>query len=408
MARKRDIEGNRLHHFELSDKNRTVRWILIAVLLVVGAVALATGLLKALETPAGWQTVTPLTAKLTCADRFVLHYEYGAQEQSATAESKALERLYGEATEKAWNLFYNEAGASEISGLYALNQQPNTEITVDSALYAALAQLKENGTRALYLGPVYAAYDQVFYSIDATEAENSDPTKVPELREYVQTLANFANDPESVELELHGNDQVKLSVSEAYLAFAKENDVQYLLDLGWLKNAFAIDFMAQTLIKGGFTNGYLSSVDGFTRNLDQRNTAYNFNLFDSGKRAGVMQYHGGLSIAFLRSYPMHQEDSVRYYTFADGRIVTTMIDPGDGQSKASAQQLVSYSQETGCAELAMSMLPLYVTEDFDEGLINELTEKKIYSIWFEGKELHHNQKDLSVTTEAAYTAVFAN
>ena len=408
MAKKRDMEGNRLHHFELSDKNRTVHWILIIILLVVAAVAVIVGLMSALQTTSGWQTVEASTTKLTCSDQFVLHYEYGAGERSASSESKELELLYGKAAENAWFLFYNEAGASEMTGLYALNQHPNEEITVDGVLYAALAQLKNNGTRALYLAPVYAAYDRVFYSADPIIAEDNDPTQNLQIRDYVLRLAGFANDPESVELELHSENRVKLCVSEEYLAFAKENEVEYLLDLGWLKNAFAIDYMAQMLIDNGFTNGYFSSVDGFTRNLDQRNTPYNFNLFDSGKTAAVMEYHGAISIAFLRSYPMYREDAGRYYTFADGRTVTALIDPGDGQSKTSADQLVSYSKEMGCAELALSMLPVYVTEDFNESLVNELTEKSVYSIWFEGKELYHNQKDLSVTVDAAYTAKFTN
>lgn len=408
MAKKRDIEGNRLHHFELSDKNRTVRWILIAVLLVVAAVAVIIGLMSALQTPAGWQAVEASTTNRNCSDEFILQYEYGAGEKSASAESKALELLYGKASEEAWLLFYNEAGASALNGLYAVNQHPNEEITVDSRLYTALAQLQENGSRALYLAPVYDAYDRVFHSADAIVAQDNDPTQDPDTRDYVLMLSGFANDPESVQLELHGGDRVTLRVSEEYLKFAQENALEYFLDFGWLRNAFVIDCMAQMLIGSDFTNGYLSSVDGFTRNLDQRDTAYRFNLFDRGQTAAVMEYRGGLSIAFLRSYPMYDEDAARYYTFPDGRTVTALIDPGDGQSKAAADQLVSYSTEMGCAELALSMLPVYVTEDLSEELCNELTEKAVYSIWFAGSRLRYNQQDLSVVVQEGYSTEFVN
>ena len=125
MAKKRDIEGNRLYHFELSDKNRTVRWILIGVLLVVGAIALTFGLTKALETPAGWQTVEVSSAKQNCSHEFTFMYDFGAGEMSATQERKALAVLYGQLTENAWQLFYNEAGESELNGLWLLNQHPN-------------------------------------------------------------------------------------------------------------------------------------------------------------------------------------------------------------------------------------------------------------------------------------------
>lgn len=408
MAKKRDMEGNRLHHFELSDKHRTVRWVLIIILLVVAAVAIVIGLMSALKIPAGWQTVEASSTKMNCSHDFVLHYELGAGGQSASAESKVLELLYGKASETAWLLFYNEAGVSGLNGLYALNQHPNTEIQVDRALYTALAQLQENGTRALYLAPVYAAYDRVFHSADELIAEDNDPTQNGEIREYVAKLASFANDPETIQLELRSDHRVLLRVSEAYLTFARENELTYFLDFGWLRNAFVIDYMAQQLLENGFTNGYFSSVDGFTRNLDQRDTAYTFNLFDKGEVAAVMEYRGAASIAFLRSYPMYQEDAVRYYTFADGRVVTALIDPADGQSKVAADQLVSYSTKMGCAELALSMLPVYVTEDFSEELLNELTEKSVYSVWFAGELLRYNQQDLPITLQdAAYVAQYA-
>lgn len=409
MAKKRDIEGNRLHHFELSDKNRTVRWVLIAVLLVVGAVALSMGLLSALETPAGWQKVEGPSAGLNCSHEFTLMYDLGAGETSATEESKALKVLYARATENAWKLFYNEAGQTDMTGLYALNKQPNTQLQVDKYLYIALKQLQENGSRALYLAPVYAAYDRVFYSVDETIAKDNDPTTDPYTRDYVAKLASFANDPETIQLELHPDNKVTLRVSDEYLAFAKEQELEFLLDFGWLRNAFIIDYLATILTDNGFTNGYFSSVDGFARNLDQRDTAYSYNLFDRGKAVAVMEYRGAASIAFLRSYPVYEEDYGRYYTFTDGRTITALIDPGDGQSKTAADQLVSYSKELGCAELALSMLPLYVAEDFSEELLNELTAQSIYSVWFAGSLMRYNQQGLPITLQdTAYTTQFVN
>lgn len=408
MAKKRDIEGNRLHRFELSGNHRTVRWVLIGILLVVGAVALSTGLLKALEAPAGWQKVGGPSAGLNCSHEFTLMYDLGAGEHSATEESKALRQLYGKATENAWKLFYNEAGETDLTGLYALNKQPNVKLQLDEHLYTALAQMQENGSRALYLAPVYAAYDRVFYSDDAHDALENDPTTDEYTRGYVEKLVAFANDPESIQLELHSDNRVTLYVSETYLAFAKENEIGSFLDFGWLRNAFIIDYMAQILVDNGFTNGYFSSVDGFVRNLDQRSTAYTFNLFDRGEAVAVMEYHGAASIAFLRSYPVYEEDYGRYYTFADGRTVTALIDPDDGQSKTAADQLVSYSKEMGCAELALSMLPVYVTEEFSEDQLNGLTQKAVYSVWFADLQLRYNQPDLPITLQdAAYTTQFA-
>lgn len=409
MAKKRDLEGNRLHHFELSGENRTVRWILIGVLLVIGAVALTFGLMKALETPAGWQQVDGPSAGLSCSHEFTLMYDFGAGERSATEERKTLQPLYAEACVNGWKLFYNEAGQTDVTGLYALNQQPNARVQVDAHLYDALKQLVENGTRAIYLAPVYAAYSNLFYSDDEATALQNDPTTDPNTKDYVAKLAGFANDPDAIQLELHGDDQVTLHISQEYLTYAKENEIACYVDLGWLRNAFLIDYLAQKLTENGFVNGYMSSVDGFVRNLDPRDTGYSFNLFDKGEAVAIMNYPGAASIAFLRSYPGYEADLGRYYAFSDGRVVTSLIDPGDGQSKTAADQLVTYSREKGCADLALAMLPVYVTEDLDEQLLSELTKQEIYSIWFAGAQLRYNLQDLQLQLyDESYTPQLVN
>ncbi len=407
MSKKRDFEGNRLHHFELSDTNRTVRWVLIILLLVVAAVSLTVGLMSALKTPTGWQTVEGNTTGLNCGEEFVLNYEFGAGENSATAENKQLQQLYGKALEDAWKLFFNEAGETDLTGIHAINRRPNEEITVDARLYKALAQMVESGSRALYLAPVYAEYDRVFYSQTDSEARENDPGLNQEQRAYVQLLADRAGDSEMIELQLLGENRVLLKVSEEYLTFAEEQEIRWLIDFGWLRNAFIADFIADALTENGFTNGYIASVDGFTRNLDLRDNTYRQNLFNLSAEgidlAGVMDYTGPKSLVFLRSYPMYDLSLHRYYCYEDGRIVTAMVDPADGMSKSATANLVSYSDSLGCGRLALAVMPVYVADALSEDALNGLTRQGIYSVWFEGSKLLHNQLDLSVSLEEPYT-----
>ena len=402
MSKKRDIEGNRLHHFELSDKNRTVRWVLIVILLAVAAVAVIVGMLGALQTPAGWQTVEASSNKLNCSEEFILQYEYGAAGVSPSNESKALERLYGGVTESAWMVFYNEAGASGYNGMYALNKNPNYEIDVDSYLYRALEQVLASGNRAIYLAPVYAQYDRVFYSENATIAEDCDPGQNEDQRAFVQTLADFARDPEAVQLVLKDG-KATVRVSEGYLAFAEEHEITTFVDFGWMRNAFVADYIAAKLPESGFTNGYIASVDGFTRNLDQRKTVFSQNIFNKGDDgidlAAVMDYTAPQSLVFLRSFPMYDLDARRYYSFADGRTVTAMIDPADGQSKTATNTLVSYSDKLTCGEIALTVMPVYVADTLSEDSLNALTDQGIYSVWFSGKQIKYNQEDLMITVK---------
>jgi hypothetical protein len=167
------------------------------------------------------------------------------------------------------------------------------------------------------------------------------------------------------------------------------------------------DFLAELLAENGFTNGFIASADGFTRNLDRRDNTYRLNLFNLGEdgidQAGILDYTGPKSLVFLRSYPLYDQALHRYYCYADGRIVTAMIDPADGMSKSSVANLVSYSENLGCGQLALAMMPIFVADDFAEDLLQELTEQDIYSIWFYGNQLRSNQPDISVTLEEPYT-----
>ena len=406
MNKKRDLEGKRLHHFELSDKNRTVRWVFIVILLAIAVVSITAGLLSVLQTPAGWQKVTVNSANFNCSSEFVLQYEYGAGESTPTAESKALEILYGQVVEDAWKLFFNEAGQSNLLGMYEINQHPNEQIVVDSKLYQALEQVVDSGSRVLYLAPVYAEYDRVFYSTDESIARDCDPGQNEDQRAYVQTLADFAGDAQTVALVLGDNNQVMLRVSQEYLAFAKKNEIRYLLDFGWMRNAFVADYIASVLTENGFTNGYIASVDGFTRNLDPRGNGYSLNLFNRRENgidlAATMNYTAPQSLVFLRNYPMNDLAYHRYYGFSDGRIVTAMIDPADGQSKSAIDNLLVYSDQYGCGQLALAIMPVYVADAFSESELNMLTEQEIYSVWFQGTKLMYNQKDLEVTIKDAH------
>ena len=397
MAQKRNIEGQRLHHFELSDKNRTVRWVLIIILLVIGAVSIVWALTNALNTPTGWQSIQASSGGLDCSHEFALQYDLGAGEKSATEERKELSTLYTDLTRKAWLLFYWEAVQTETVGLNHLNSHPNEEILVDEGLYQALEQVTKDGNRSVFFGPVYAAYDALLQSDDAILAASIDPTTDPDTKAYVQTLANYANDPQQVELELRGGNKVFLKVSSDYQKFLQDSGVTRILDFGWLRNAFVIDYMATALKNAGFTNGYIFSIDGYIRNLDKRNQQFTMNIVMDGKVAAIMDYSAPKSIVSLRSYPMYQEDSHRFYTFEDGRTVSGMVSLTDGQNRCATKDLISYATDLSCAQLAMQLAGVYTADTLAEDTLTDLSQQGIYSIWKADNTICHTQPDVKLT-----------
>lgn len=377
---------------ELSDKNRTLRWILIIGFLVIALISLVIGLRAALVTEPGWELVESASTEVNCSADFVVSYCYGQTEEDASTEKKRLTLLYSDAAEDAYRIFTEE--------LQRINESINQPVTVDPALYDALTLVEQYDNRFVYLAPVYAEYNRIFLSSTEQEAADFDPNQNPELVEYIAQAAAFANDSSMVDLELLADGQVRLNVSDAYVSFAQQYEITEFLDFGWMTNAFVADYLADVLARNGFTNGFVSSYDGFTRNLDNRGEQFSLNLFDrqdtSIYLSAIMQYNRPISIVFLRDFPMSPKDSFHYYAFSNGRVVTTFVDPADGMSKSSVSSLTGYSYDLGCAEVLLQLAPVFVSDMLDADALEELTTAGIHSLWFDGRVLYCNDADLCV------------
>ena len=416
MANFRNERGlPRIRNIELSEKNVKLRLILAAALLVLGLVAIAIGVNSCVSAQMGWQEVQASSNKRNCSQDFICNYYYGGADMDPTAERRQVTECYSRAVEDAYDLFNIGMEDTSMGNLTLINAHPNEVVSVEPELYNALALIHESGSRYMYLAPVYGEYRQVFSAELEAVAEECDPAKNETVRDYVQQAIAFVADPAHVSLELLGNHQVKLSVSQAYLQFAEEYGLTAYLDLGWMKNAFIADFLAQRLANAGHTNGYLVSYDGYTRNLDKRGESYSFNLFDGAGHevfmAATMQYSQPMSIVFLRNYPMTGRDASDYFVYSDQTITTARIDPADGMSKSATDNLVVYGSDVGCAEIVLKTAPLFVCDTWNPEAVQALVEEGIYSIWFDGETLWHNQKDLVLTVQeiegTAYQAEYA-
>lgn len=382
---------------ELPEGNIRLRMILIVVLLSIAVVAIVFGLVSALKTEPGWQEVEVTSSEVNCGQDFVLMYEFGMDGVDATTQYRNVTRMYTELTEFAFQIFSADTEVEGLGNVWYLNRHPNEEVAVAHALYKALELVAEYDSRYLFLGPVYDAYDAVFLAETPVEAALYDPVREPELAGYVQETAQYCADPHMVSVELLGEDRVRLNVSEAYLSYAEESGIETFLDFGWMTNAFLADYMADTLAVNGYTNGYLASYDGFTRNLDDRGNGYSFNLFDrQGNDISMparMSYAGPMSIVYLRNYPLSEQDRWHYFAYDDGEITTAMVDPADGMSRSATDNLVVYAPELGCAELLLKAAPVFIAEELDLTAMKSWKQEGIGSIWGEGSSLCYNRKD---------------
>ena len=305
---------------------------------------------------------------------------------------------------KAHQLFNSEKTFDDTHNVCYINEHVNEVIEVDAVLYQAFSLLQEYDNRCLYLAPVYADYNNMFYSSFDYEAENFDPYLNEETAKFFSEVVVYINDPTQIELELLGDNQIRLNVSESYLRYAEEMGITSFIDFFWLKNAFIIDYLADVMTENGYTLGVISSYDGYSRNLDQRDTTYALNLFDrvglSIYPAGVMTYSQPVSIVFLRDFAMSSLDVQHYYERENGEVRSAYIDPTDGLCKSAISNLVGYSRTAGCAETVLNLIPIYIADALDTEMLYELPQKKIEFLYCADAVIFYS--DASVTISELY------
>ena len=400
---------------ELPKGHVRLRLILAVVFLVIGGLAIWWGLTAALNEDPGWRTIEVDAQGVHCGEDFEFVYDLGRAGASATVELKELTLIYSEATKKAYEIFHESLEVENVNNLAYLSAHPNEAVTVDPALYKAFALINRYENRNLFMGPVYELSGNLFQSENDAFAASFDPAKNPELAQTVAKIVEFAADPEHISIQLLGNNQVRLCVSSKYLEYVRQEQIAALVDFGWMKNAFIVDFFAETLAQRGYVHGHITSHDGFTRNLDNRGVEFGYNLFDYYGDGlylpAAMQYSRPISIAYLRGYPMDGKDVGRYYRYSNGDVVAPYVDPNDGRHKFAADNLVSYSYDAGCSELLMQMASVYTADSLDTDKLNSLTDQKVYSVWFAEKEARYNEQGLKIQIKeaagTAYTAAYA-
>lgn len=396
---------------ELSESNIKLRWIAICLLLAVAAVSIGYGFHAALSTEPGWQEVTVFPDQVNCTNSFQLMYDFSADGMNPTAVYKKLEILYGDLTVSAYRLFSPEAEGTD--NLYYLNSHVNETVTVFPGLYTALEQIAAHGSRYPFMAPVNSLYAPVFLSANDAEAAVYDPVKEASLGELAAETAAYCADPQMIRLEVLGQNQVRLYADEAYLAYARENGIEVFLDLGWMKNAFMIDYMAQRLAEEGYTCGYLTSFDGFTRNLDERATTYSLNVFHRQENSvympAILEYSGPMSLVSLRDYPQSERDRWNYHAYEDGTITSVYLDPEDGMSRPSIDGITAYSIDRGCAELALKLAPVFIAREFDAQALETLAQEGIHSIRCSGNDIVCTDQTVTLQiADPAYKMIIRN
>lgn len=380
-----------VEHVELSERKVRLRFVLVLVFLLIGALGIAFGVKGITTASRGWQEIeTNSSAETSVAGDFVLQYDVGASGVAASVEARQLSALYTESSVYAYRAFSAAERFDGVGNLRALCDAPGETVTLEPALYDALALLESAGRREHYLAPLYEVYANLFSSEVDEHAAEFDPERNAETAEFFAAALSFVNDPVAVQIELLSDYRARLRVSAEYRAFAEEWGIGAYVDLGWLRNAFAADYIADALSAAGFTRGTLSSYDGYYRCLDTSSTTYSCTVLDrEGSTvypAASLEYSGPMSLVRLRDYPTVDLDAEHYYEYADGTIRSIYISTADGLPRAAVSDVLAWSPEKSCGEIAVQLLPLWLAERWDSAAAHALSGTKL--IWCEGSVIY--------------------
>ncbi len=368
-----------IQHIDLPEKMSRKRQAAIVVFLAIGLFFIGLGIHMSRVKETGWVEVEANSNAGCSAELSFRYYNDGSD-----IDFDVLSTKYSELCTRADAIYNEKDPGIEIGGIYMLNSHPNEIVTVEQELYQTLSVLQECDNRVIYLGPVYETYEGLFHCTEDWEAVDYDPLRNDELAQEFADIAAFASDPDAVGLELLDDCQVRLFVSDAYLEYAKANNVHNYLDLSWLKNAAILDDISAGLQKAGYSNGYLQSYEGYGVNLAAAEEAYELSVFDNKTKAAAVGYEAPLYFAFFRGYSLRSVVGDWFFEYSDGSVSGPYIDPADGQPKHALEDLLLFSKETDCLTLAARACPAYVADHFD---IENLDCTGLTAVWCEDQKI---------------------
>lgn len=382
---------------QLSEKNPRIRMIAVILLAIIGAMLLSYAFVNFLNKEEGWSEITAnSSSELSCSEEFVFSYDV-----SGDVDSKQIRSLYTETCIKAYELFSTDAEFDELYNMAYINAHPNEEITVDEVLYNAFEKLKDKNDRAIYLGPVYDYYDNVFFCTDDNQLADYDGSLNEELAMEYRIISEYAADENAIDIKLLGSNRICLYVSDEYERYLEDVGSNVYIDFYWMKNAFITDYISDVFIKNGYTRGFLSSKDGFTKAFSdsvKKADEYVYKMYHLDENiiyaAGEFTYSDALSIVTYRAYGINDFDTLRFYETKDGRILTKYLSTEVSESKAALSEITFMSHEKSCADVMLSTKTFFIADEFEEAEVNKLKSDEIYSLYFKDKTVFYNDEQI--------------
>ena len=353
-------------NIEAEISHPALRIVFASIFLVIAIGAITYGIMGLVNGDAGWNEIEISGSDDdSSAIDFVLKYD--VPRSFAGSEKSKITNVYNEAARKAFRIFSPDREYEGVSNLYAVNHSANREIEIEPELYDALILFEKYGRRDCFLAPVYSQYEGVFRSFGDEEAAVYDPELNEEAAAFVDEALNYTRDETKVSISFLGNNKIILNVSDDYLAFAEKYGIEVFVDLYWMRNAFAADYIGSAMAEAGYTKGYLVSIDGFCLLLGETGEEkYSAVLRNreglTVSDRGALSCSGPLAMVRYSDYTLYNGLNDYYYVYESGDIRNAYIDTDTGRSRCSVSEMIVFSDSHGCGELLLKTVSAYISD----------------------------------------------
>ncbi len=355
---------------EISSKHLVLRVVAFAAFFVLAVTFITMGVTRMGKQEPGLRDITaPADDALPLYQLGVsFRYEFTGSSAEIKVAQETLTGVYTTAMKESYRLLDPVHTYETGSNLASLNQNPGQIVTVSPELYAilrdALSKTQAGEGYNLFAGALYGQWELLRYAL---EPALSDPLTEPDMAARMQRLREATLDLTNFSLEFLDDEActVRFTVDASYLALLTELELPELpvLDLGILRDAYRLEYLARRLAEQGYDKGYLSAESGVSLALAgyEGGELCLFGPTDRGAvSAATCPLTPGRRASLMRAFPLEEEEPGYYALELDGKtFLRHPYLPADGTYRELVSAALAVSDETALPDLCLLTLQAF-------------------------------------------------
>lgn len=301
----------------------TLRIILLVLAFLVAVTAFAYGFREMTNREPGYYEIVAKQDESASlyTNGYRLYCYFDGKSNEIKQEFNAATALYEESMGRIYRLLDAYNTYDGYVNLATLNQNLNTVQKIPTELYTVLTDAEQRLDRYglnLYDGILRSNWEAIRY---LEEPLAYDPIYNADVAERMEKIKKLITDRTALKLEVidASSCTVRLTASESFLsALADLEETAPVLELGVLREAYTLMYVAGKLNAAGFTRGYMTTDSGLAVLLKDTETGaqplYTYSDNQLLKAADIT-LKGSDAICILRAFPL--EGDIGYYMADD-------------------------------------------------------------------------------------------